>query len=407
MPSISDRLKALGVQVGSENLPVSPVLRSYTVERVFDGRLFPTSVGDAYAIEEYFSNDYAQGIIPIQIQHPFDGIAAWLQDDRMRGIDQDQIAFLDTETTGLMGGTGTYAFLIGVGRFVGDQFYLAQFFMRDPIEEPRQLAALEEFLAPCSALVTFNGKSFDVPLLVTRYLLHDWQPPFKQQIQIDLLHLARCLWRLRLPSRTLTSLEFNILKATRTEDDIPGWMIPQLYFDYLRSGDARPLKRVFYHNAMDVLSMAALLNVSAGLLGKPLEAQLEHGEDWISLAWLYEKQGNVDLAEQLYLHGLDAEIPEEIRLDAIVRLGFLYKRQGKLQSAVRLWEMATQASHLLSHIELAKYFEHGQRDYDLALIWTQKALSLLNNLTLSQYEKRALHDELEHRLKRLQRKSNA
>jgi tetratricopeptide (TPR) repeat protein len=275
--------------------------------------------------------------------------------------------------------------------------------MRDPIEEPGQLAALEEFLAPCIALVTFNGKAFDVPLLATRYMLQGWQPPFREQVHIDLLHLARRLWRLRLPSRTLPTLEFNILKSMRTEQDIPGWMIPQIYFDYLRSGDARPLKNVFYHNAMDVLSLAALLNLTAGLLADPLHAQVEHGLDLVALGRLYEDQGNLDLTEQLYLQSLQSELPDEVHLDTLARLAYLYKRQDRLDEAVSLWEKAAQRKHLESHIELAKFYEHRLQRYDKAIFWTQQALELVDEPGFTTYEWNYWINELEHRLHRLQR----
>ena len=132
--------------------------------------------------------------------------------------------------------------------------------MRDPAEEAGMLEALAEFLAPTQALVTFNGKAFDAPLLITRYTLHNIPFPFKDYAHLDLLPLARRLWRDRLPSRALKYLEENVLSAPRTLEEVPGYEIPYLYFDYLRSRDARPLKGVFYHNAMDVVAMAALLS---------------------------------------------------------------------------------------------------------------------------------------------------
>ncbi len=186
-------------------------------------------------------------------------LAEWAREPRLAELAPADFAFLDTETTGLSGGTGTYAFLVGVARFEDEGLHLAQFFMRDPSEEPGLLAALEEFLAPCQALVTFNGKAFDAPLLLTRYLCHGWQPPFQGLAHVDLLHLARRLWRDRLPSRTLTMLEAHILGAGRSEEDIPGWLIPEMYFTYLQTGDPTPLKSVFYHNAMDVISLVALM----------------------------------------------------------------------------------------------------------------------------------------------------
>jgi len=404
MPSLSDRLKSLGVKIGAQDLPASQAERPFSIENVLYGRVVPTQLGETYAVESRYSNDYAQGDVPIQVTHPLHGIADWIQEDRLRKITSTEIAFLDTETTGLSGGTGTYAFLIGVGRFDGDEFHLEQFFMRDPVEESGQLAALEEFLAPCSTLVTFNGKTFDIPLLVTRYMSHGWRPPFVEHVHIDLLHLARRLWRARLPSRTLSNLEYNILGALRTEEDVPGWMIPQLYFDYLRTGDARPLKSVFYHNAMDVLSLAALLNHTSAILADPLNARLDHAVDIYSIARLHEDEGDLPTAIQLYQQGLQGELPEETFLETLLRLARLHKRQGDYDASIPLWEQAAQHKLIDAHVELAKYFEHRLRDYDKAIAWTQRALEIIDEPGYNLYEQRYWRAELDRRHSRLHRK---
>lgn len=404
MPSLSDRLKSLGVKIGAHDLPSPQAERIFSIESVLEGKVIPTHLGETFAVESRYSSGYAQGSVPIKVTPPLHGIADWIQEDRLRQISSTEIAFLDTETTGLSGGTGTYAFLIGVGRFDGDDFHLAQFFMRDPVEESGQLAALEEFLAPCSTLVTFNGKAFDIPLLVTRYMTHGWRPPFVEHVHIDLLHLARRLWRARLPSRTLSSLEYNILGALRTEEDVPGWMIPQMYFDYLRTGDARPLKSVFYHNAMDVLSLAALLNHTSGLLADPFNAQLDHAEDIYSIARLHEDEGNLSAAIQLYQQGLEGQLPEETYLEALQRLARLYKRQGNFDAAIPLWEMAAQHKHIDSHVELAKYYEHLLRDYETAIVWTQRAIEIIHEPEFNLFEQRNWLAEMERRLNRLYRK---
>jgi len=406
MPSLSDRLKSLGVHVGAQDLPPPQSANLYTIDRVLDGHPASTSQGETYVVEARYSNDYAQGIAPLWVDQPLDAIAAWAHDERLRGLDPQSLAFLDTETTGLSGGTGTYAFLIGVGRFEGSEFHLEQLFMRDPIEEPAQLAALEEFLAPCSALVTFNGKAFDVPILTTRYMTHGWRSPLADQVHVDLLHLARRLWRDRLPSRTLPNIEYQILGALRTQDDVPGWMIPQMYFDYLRSGDARPLKSVFYHNAMDVLSLAALLSHTAALLADPMSDRVEHAEDILAMAKLFEEQEQYDLAIQLYLRGLDSDLSEEAMINALHRLALIHKRLDDLASAVKLWEEAARRQHLHAHVELAKYYEHRLQDYDAAIYWAETALSIIEQPGFPPYEKHQWQAELKHRLERLHRKRN-
>src|SRR5688572_32202628 len=131
--------------------------------------------------------------------------------------------------------------------------------MRDPAEEPALLEGRADVLARCRALITLKGKSFDAPRLTARYSLPRIRGPYKNYSHIDLLPLARRLWRDRLPSRALKYLEEHVLGFTRTSDEVPGYEIPWLYFDYLRTGDANPLAGVFYHNAMDVVAMAALL----------------------------------------------------------------------------------------------------------------------------------------------------
>jgi uncharacterized protein YprB with RNaseH-like and TPR domain len=404
MPSLSDKLKALGVQVGADDLPPARPRNPYSIDQVLDGHSLDTPQGQTYVVEARYPPDYRHGEKPIQITAPLHVIAEWAGERRLRNYAPGSFAFLDTETTGLQGGAGTYAFLIGVGRFDGEEFHLAQFFMRDPVEEPAQLAALEEFLAPCDALVTFNGKAFDLPLLWARYIVQGWRPPFTETAHVDLLHLARRLWRDRLPNRSLGSLEVEILGAPRTDDDVPGWMIPQLYFDYLRSGDARPLKNVFYHNAVDVVSMAALFNHMAGVLADPLGGQVNHGIDVVALAKLFESMGDLDEATRLYVYGLEHDLPEPNLIEAIQRLALIHKRQENFPEAVALWEQAARHQHLDAHVELAKFYEHRLGDAAQALYWTETAIELVNQPAFPPYERRQWLAELEHRRQRLLRK---
>ncbi len=283
------------------------------------------------------------------------------------------------------GGTGTYPFLIGAGRFIDQEFVLKQFFMPDPLAEAAQLAAFEAFIAPARVLSTFNGKAFDAPLINTRFSLQGVRSPLQGLAHVDLLHLARRLWRDRLPSRTLGNLEVQILEASRTEEDIPGWQIPEIYFTYLQTGDPAPLRRVFYHNANDVLSLAALLNHMAGWLNDPLTSAGRYGSDLIALAKLFESLGDLEQAALLYTQALshpDAlqnQIPPGLLLQAVLRLALIHKRQNRLPAAIELWEQAARRRHLEAHIELAKCFEHQLRDLRQALQWTEAALALLES----------------------------
>jgi tetratricopeptide (TPR) repeat protein len=253
--------------------------------------------------------------------------------------------------------------------------------------------------------VTFNGKAFDAPLLVTRYLLHNIPVPFKDFAHLDLLPLARRLWRDRLPSRALKYLEENVLAAPRTVDEVPGYEIPYLYFDYLRTGDAAPLKGVFYHNAMDIVALAALMNHMASILHAPFDGQVQHGLDFIALGKLFEDLDRREEAARLYERGLEASVGETDFGAAVQRLSALQRRRGDLESAVTLWQKAAAKGHVYAHIELAKYYEHQQRNYVEAMKWTAQAEELINSLDIPRYEYRHWMEELEHRKKRLLEKT--
>jgi len=404
MPSLSDRLKSLGVKVGAQDLPTPRPRSTWPIEEVVSGRLQDTSGGPAFIVEATYPPQYSHGRIRLGLELQPRVIASWTGNPSIAGYEPSTYAFLDTETSGLSGGTGTYAFMVGAGRYSEQGFQLLQFFMRDPIEEPALLLALEEFLAPCQVLVTFNGKSFDIPLLNTRYTLQGWKSPFAGLAHIDLLHLSRRLWRDRLPSRTLSNLEVQILGAQRTEEEVPGWMIPQMYFEYLRDGDARPLKRVFYHNAVDVVSMAALLNHTTQMLEDPLHIPASDGLEMAAAARLFEELGETTLAIQLYQQSLHADLPVEPTLDTLMRLSMIYKRQGDYPSSTSLWEAAAQVGGLLACEELAKYYEHHIQDYERAIHWTHYAISQISQPDTPPLVHLQWSVALEHRLERLNRK---
>lgn len=410
MPSLSDKLKALGVKVGAQDLPSLGAKPASPLQSVLGGRPLETPLGETFVVEQVFPPGYMHGGEALNVDDPLDALAAWAGDERIANMPRDAFAFLDTETTGLSGGSGTYAFLIGVGRLQDGAFHLAQYFMSDPSTEVAQLAALEAFLAPCKALVTFNGKSFDAPLLNTRFLFHGWASPLPDLVHLDLLHLARRLWRERLPSRTLANLEVQIINQSRTEEDIPGWAIPQMYFDFLRSGDVTPLKRVFYHNAMDVVSLAALFNHTARLLSNPFSPQIEHNLDLAAIARLHEDLGQIESALSLYQHCLELHdqgfgvLPEHVLQDALARLAQIHKRRDDYSSAIPYWERLASYHEIQAHVELAKCYEHHQGDLHLAIYWTETAIQILSAPGASFIDRLQVLPELQHRLDRLQRK---
>ena len=406
--SLSEKLKSLGVRIGAGDLPPPrprprPYPR-YPIDEVVPGQFRDTSHGQAFVVETRYPAEYQYGATTLEVTAPLEVLAGWARDTRLADLDPGRFAFLDTETSGLSGGTGTYAFMVGVGCYGDQGFRLAQFFMRDPVEEPALLQALSDFLQGLEGLVTFNGKAFDVPLLNTRYTLNGMPSPLARMAHVDLLALARRLWRRRLASRALGCLETHILEITRTQEDVPGWYIPQMYFEYLRTGDARPLKGIFYHNAMDILSLAALLNHVAHLLDDPLSGGIEHPLDLVDLGNLFEDMGDWDTASRLYDRGLHRNLPLEARDQTTRRLAVLQRRRGNLLAAVDLWHQAAGENHVYAHVELAKYYEHRTHEYGRAAGWTQTAVDLVKAPGFPRYDRRRWLAELEHRLNRLHRK---
>lgn len=404
MSSLADKLKSLGVKTANA-LPTPPQPASHSIDSVVAGTFFSTPLGEVFVAEQVFGEEYRHGAISPYGDFPLSLISQWANDPRIAEIPIHKFAFLDTETSGVSGGAGTYAFLVGAARFVDGKFVLKQFFLRDPAEEPAMLEALLRFLAPCEGLVTFNGKSFDAPLLVTRYSLHRIPVPFKGYAHIDLLPLARRLWRDRLPSRALKYLEEHVLGFTRSSEEVPGYEIPWLYFDYLRSGDARPLEGVFYHNAMDVAAMAALLGHVSEMLADPYNGRVQHGLDFIALGKLFEDLGHWDEAARLYERGLESGLEESDFGAAVKRLSILQKRRGDLSRAVPLWEEAAGKGHVYACIELAKYYEHKARDVKASIKWTKAARREVEKSDLPVYIRKHWLEEIDRRMARLERKA--
>ncbi|HEY1337853.1 MAG TPA: ribonuclease H-like domain-containing protein, partial [Bryobacteraceae bacterium] len=224
-------------------------------------------------------------------------------------------AFLDTETTGLAGGTGTYAFLIGVGSIEPGGFRLRQFFMRDYGEEASLLWRLHEHLAQFDVLITYNGKTYDQPLLETRFRMARSQGaprhPFDRLEHLDLLFGARRLWKLRLESCRLVDLENRILGVER-QGDLPGEMIPYCYFEYLRTQEAFKLVPIFHHNAIDILSLACLTAIVPFAFRAPERAALRHGSDLIGLGRWVLQGGRDEEALRVFRRAVDLGLPDQL-----------------------------------------------------------------------------------------------
>lgn len=290
-------------------------------------------------------------------------------------------AFLDTETTGLAGGSGTYAFLIGVGRITAEGFRVRQFFMREYAEERSTLAALHQHLEQFDVLITYNGKTYDQPLLETRYRMTRHKPPFGRLRHLDLLHGARRIWKLRLENCRLMQLEQQILGVYR-EGDLPGELIPYVYFEYLRSREAQKLIPIFHHNAMDILTLACLTaivpvafrNTDCESLAK---IGVRHGPDLLGIArWLLAAQEH-EQALVLLRRAIEAGLPDRLLFRTLWDAALLEKKLKRPYAALQIFTELAEGrnEYRVSALEeLAKFYEHEEKNFALALEFTMQAM---------------------------------
>ena len=367
------------------------------IERVVGGEVLETGAGALLVVRRVYPLEHQHGRVSLEtiLRAPVEFLARLA---RLDGPTPDpaRLVFIDTETTGLAGGTGTYAFLVGAGWIESEGFVVTQYFMRDLDEEPALLAALAPVVERAAALVTFNGGGFDLPLLETRFVLARRRWPVTLA-HLDLLRPARRVWGASFDDCRLATLERAVLGLTR-ESDVPGGLIPTLYFDWLRSRRASPLARVFAHNRDDILSLAALLGWFAGALG---EAPSISAAEWAGLGRLCEPV-DPDRALACYRtaleDGLDGEPAHFVRL----RLAWWEKRAARWEVACALWETASRHRVFDPRPweELAKFHEHRRRDFATAHSVVTTALDLARAAGVG----RGVIESLGHRLDRIERR---
>ena len=372
----------------------------FFIEEWAQGQVIENRHGPHFQMEKLYERHRRHGSADIGAlaELPHDLLDA-IGGGEMPGSCPERWAFLDTETTGLMGGSGTYAFLIGVGRITPEGFRVRQFFMREYAEERSLLLSLTEHLAEFDVLVTYNGKSYDQPLLETRYRMTRQKPPFGRMAHLDVLHGARRLWKLRFEGCRLMQLENQILGVER-EGDLPGEMIPYVYFEYLRSREAHRLVPIFHHNAIDILTLACLTAIvpSAFRSTDPESLRtlgIRRGEELLGVGrWLIAAE-DYERGLDLMKRAIDTGLPDSLLFRTLWDVARLEKRLGRPHTALSLLTELAQCGnpHRVDALEeLAKHYEHAERNYALALEFTNQAL---------------MHEELpalQHRANRLKSK---
>lgn len=323
--------------------------------------------------------------------------------------DPRQWLFLDTETTGLAGGTGTYPFLVGIAWWDAGGLEVEQFFMREHSEELSLLEALAERMAERPVLVTFNGKSFDWPLLETRYRMTRTIRTPKPAAHLDFLHPARNLWRLRIGSVRLQDLERHVLGWNRGPDMMSD-LIPSLYFDFLRGGAPEPLVPIFYHNQMDLRGLAGVATRILSILADS-ETEGRDAFELYGVSRICERRGHATRARRLYQQSIDLELPAETARAARHALARMAKREGDFSTARELWEgmLGNSREGFEAYKQLAIHYEHRTRDHHLAAEIVRKALAELRRAErlglIAPVAHRQRKEQLEKRLARIEGKA--
>src|SRR5580693_5624685 len=355
MSAQADKFSRLAALKPARSRPAQPAALRAPGEEDMLGQLLGAGVaknhfGEHLAVRNWYSTPEFAEPSPIALE-----LLSRLKDESLSRKTRAAIAdptkwlFLDTETTGLAGGTGTYAFLVGLAWWDAGGLQAEQLFMRDFAEEHSILHELAARLAERPVLITFNGKSFDWPLLENRFTMTRSIAAPKLAAHLDLLHPARALWKLRLGSVRLVELERHVLDGARLgwrrDDDIASSMIPQYYFDYLRGRPGQPLAGVVRHNQMDLRGLAALFGKINSLLESRENCFAQTDSlDLLGLSKFLHKRGEKDLAHSACSHALDLGLPAEHRPRARRELAQHAKRRGDHDHAVSLWrELASEA----------------------------------------------------------------
>lgn len=299
------------------------------------------------------------------------GLLSLMQGKEYEDFKREDICFLDTETTGLSHGAGTVAFLMGIGYFDEDAFVVRQYLMRDYDEEPFVLEKTARDIQSRKVLCTFNGATFDMPLLDVRFTMQRMRQLLPSRPHLDLLPAARRVWKLRLKKCNLGCLEEAVLGIARV-DDLPGALVPERYFSFLKTKDFSLLEDILEHNEQDIVSLAHILNRLLSLHELPLTAPA--AEDIFSIGRVYEKRGRMEGARMCYRAADQGAISAMAR----ARMAETFRREGDWEEAARVYERMISARQggIVPLIAMAKICEHRKRDIPKAIEYTRKAIIL-------------------------------
>jgi uncharacterized protein YprB with RNaseH-like and TPR domain len=401
LSALRARLRQAGLKPASSLTPPDRKIAAIPIE--WPGREIVTPIGSYFVAEFRYASDW---------RHGGKALAEFLKASPLPdmlgipdGTNPADMVFMDTETTGLAGGAGTMAFLVGTGSYVDGGFVLRQYFLPDPSGEAAMLEASLREMESQKALVTFNGRAFDVPILQARATLRLRRfDALTRLSHFDLLLHARRLWRRRLESCALRNLETDLLDVRRSSEDVPSGLIPYLYREYLQTNDPNLMAGVLYHNAQDILSMAVLAAEVADRYRRAPD-EFEDPLDALAMGFIYRGLGNLSLAEQSLRAALRADLAGEDRVRALEGLANILKAGGRYDGAAEMWAAwhTTAPDDPMPCIELAKFYEWRKRNLEQAVQWTEYALSAAERIPAAG-RRRDLERAAAHRMKRLEKK---
>lgn len=342
------------------------------------GHIRATEQGPVWMVETAYDEGYLHGRVELAADFPMTAMEILDPYCHQHGFHFKNVVVIDTETTGLAGGAGTYAFIIGIGFWENARFVVRQYILRDFSEEPSQLSAIIEDIAKTNCILTYNGKTFDLPLLRTRYRINRLPIPFENHLHLDLVHPCRRLFRRHYDSLSLSHLEEKILGFQRT-DDVPSHLIPRLYFDYLQHRDDEQLLPILNHNRDDIVSLLILAQETFRRIDLAFAHSCDDDLLLLSLGHILYKAGDCRRSQEL-LSYINRQFADSQIIDESVRLHSQAAKRGKdWDTAVVIWEEMARSGRYgcYPHIELAKYLEHRARDLAAALNYTNLALKYI------------------------------
>jgi len=395
------KLQSLGVHFGSKDSIEFKFMKKEKTN-FLPGIRKSNSLGEYFYAEHQYTSNYIHGTIPFDQFFPPPSVYSTPESDHT--FDLNKCIFIDTETTGLSTSGGTFAFMVGIGWFEENHFVLRQYFLISPDQEEAMLLDLENLLSLHQNIVSYNGIGFDIPILKSRFKYHRIPTTITNKKQIDLLKYARMLFRYQFENRSLKSIESKVLNFQRTEEEIPGYLAPVIYQEYLKSGETQEIAGVFYHNEMDVVSLAALLRIINEVANEKDNHFSNYETLHFSLARQFDRNREYSKAIDYYLRALEQpKLPDSIRLSCYLCSANIYKKTNQIEKALEFWQLASEFGNIESLIEIAKIFEHKTKNYQLAIEYCKKALLLLEN-NVNSIKSTFLQDQINYRMERLKAK---